>query len=68
MDDGLYVLWSFVDIDNVANVYNYPRYQGVHALLQNNSTQQRSTSCCDMQLALTCRQPYDIKYQIGRSY
>jgi hypothetical protein len=68
MDDGLYVLWNFVDIDNVANVYNYPRYQEVHFLLQNNSTQQSSTFYYDMQLALICRQPYDIKYQIGRSY
>ena len=48
MDDGLYVLWSFVDIDNVANVYNYPQYLEVHALLQNNFTQQRSTSCYDI--------------------
>lgn len=68
MDDGLYVLWSFVDINNVANVDNYPRYLEVHALLQNNFTQQRSTSCYDMQPALVYRLPYDIKYLIAQFY
>jgi hypothetical protein len=64
MDDGLYVLWSFVDINSAANVYNYPRYLEV----PNNFTQQRSTFYYDMQLALICRPRYDIKYPIVRSY
>ena len=59
MDDGLYVLWSFVDINNVANVYNYPRYLEVHALLLNSFTLQRSTFYYDMQLAVVCRQRYN---------
>jgi len=68
MDDGLYVLWSFVDINSVANVYNYPRYLEVHAPLPNNFIQQRLTFYYDMQLALICRPLYDIKYLIVRSY